>query len=70
MVHMHKIQAAWEATVTTLHIDGVWGQKDNGAVEILVSALKGPEVPDITNSSKAFQKNVSVLETGTSNAKK
>lgn len=27
MVHMHKIQAAWEATVTTLHIDGVWGAK-------------------------------------------
>lgn len=46
MVHMHKIQAAWEATVTTLHIDGVWGaKKDNGAVEILVSALKGTRGP-------------------------
>jgi len=33
----------------------VEGQKDNGAVEILVSALKRPEASDITNSSKAFQ---------------
>lgn len=55
MVHMHKIQAAWEATVTTLHIDGVWGaKKDNGAVEILVSALKGTRGPQYNQLQQGF----------------
>lgn len=43
------------------------GQKDDGAVEILVSASKRPEASDITTPARLFKITI-ILKTGTSQA--